>query len=154
MEVKIQRAKKEHVKDCLACAKNSKLWDAYYKSNPLAEDNIKKAIIKKQIYVALNKNNNCIGFMGIINNGCFSKFSYLSALAIKKRYRSKGIGKQLIHKFEEIGFQKADRVFILVSDFNKKAQTFYKGLGYKKVGRIPDLFKSGISEHLVVKYKI
>ena len=62
--------------------------------------------------------------------------------------------KQLIHKFEEIGFQKADRVFILVSDFNIKAQTFYKGLGYKKVGKIPNLFKNGISEHLVVKYKI
>lgn len=154
MEVKIQIAKKENVKDCLACAKHSELWDAYYESNPLAVNNIEKAINKKQIYIALNKNDNCIGFMGIINNGCFSKFSYLSTLAVKKRYRSKGIGKQLIHKFEEIGFRKADRVFILVSDFNKKAQTFYKRLGYKKVGKIPDLFKSGISEHLVVKYKI
>jgi ribosomal protein S18 acetylase RimI-like enzyme len=154
MEIKIQMAKKGHVKDCLACAKNSELWDAYYESNPSTMNDIKKAINKKQIYIALNKNDNSIGFMGIINNGCFSKFSYLSALAVKKRYRSKGIGKQLIQKFEEIGFRKADRVFILVSDFNKKAQTFYKRLGYKKVGKISDLFKSGISEHLLIKYKI
>ena len=154
MEIKIQLAKKEHAQDCLSCIKNSELWDAYYESNPLAENNIKVAIIKKQIYVALNRNKNCIGFMGIVHNGCFNRFSYLATLAVKKRYRRKGIGKQLIHKFEEIGFQIADRVFILVSDFNKRAQTFYKGLGYKKVGEIPDLFKRGISEHLIVKYKI
>jgi ribosomal protein S18 acetylase RimI-like enzyme len=154
MEIKIQTAKKEHIKDCLDCAKHSELWEAYYKSNPLVEDNFKKAIIKKQISIALNKNDNCVGFMGIINNGCFGKFSYLSVLAVKKRYRSKGVGKQLINKLEEIGFKKADRVFILVSDFNKKAQSFYKRLGYKKVGKISDLFKNGISEHLVVKYKI
>lgn len=93
MEIKIQTAKKEHVQDCIDCAKHSDLWEAYYKSNPLVENNIKKAITKKQIYVALNKNDNCIGFMGIINNGCFNEFSYLSALAIKRRYRRKGIGK-------------------------------------------------------------
>jgi len=154
MEIKLKTAKKEHVQDCIDCAKHSNLWEAYYKSNPLVENNIKKAITKKQIYVALNKNDNCIGFMGIIHNGCFGEFSYLSALAIKRRYRSKGIGKQLIHRFEDIGFQKADKVFILVSDFNKEAHKFYKGLGYKKVGNIPDLFKKGISEHLLIKYKI
>jgi len=154
MKIKILRAKKEHAQDCIGCVKHSELWDAYYKSNPLVEDSIIKVINKRQIYVALNKNDNCIGFMGIINNGCFGRFSYLAILAIKKRYRSKGIGKQLIQKFEDTGFQKADRVFILVSDFNKKAQTFYKRLGYKKVGNIPDLFKKGISENILVKYKI
>ncbi len=45
-------------------------------------------------------------------------------------------------------------MFLLVSDFNKKAELLYGKLGYKKVGKIPDLFKSGVSEHVLVKYKI
>ena len=154
MEIKIQFARKEQVRDCLLCIKHSELWDTYFKSNTSAENNIKEMITKKQIYVALNKNDKCIGFMGVINNGCFRKFSYLSLIAVKKRYRRKGIGKELINKFEEIGFKKADRAFLLVSDFNKKAQLLYKKLDYKKVGKIPDLFKIGVSEHLLVKYKI
>ena len=154
MEIKIQFARKEQVRDCLLCIKHSELWDTYFKSNPSAENNIKEMITKKQIYVALNKNDKCIGFMGVINNGCFRKFSYLSLIAVKKRYRGKGIGKELINKFEEIGFKKANRVFLLVSNFNKKAQLLYKKLDYKKVGKIPDLFKIGVSEHLLVKYKI
>lgn len=154
MEIKIQFARKEQVRDCLLCIKHSELWDTYFKSNTSAENDIKEMITKKQIYVALNKNDKCIGFMGVINNGCFRKFSYLSLIAVKKRYRRKGIGKELINKFEEIGFKKANRVFLLVSNFNKKAQLLYKILGYKKVGIIPNLFKIGISEHLLVKYKI
>ncbi|MGD9008182.1 MAG: GNAT family N-acetyltransferase [Desulfobacteraceae bacterium] len=152
MEIRIQLAKKNHVGDCLSCVKHSVLWETYFKSNPTIENEIRKMIIGKQIYIALNKANQCIGFMGIINNGCFRKFTYLSLIAVKKEYRSNGIGKVLISKFEEIGFEKANRVFLLVSDFNKKAQSFYKKLGYKKVGKIPDMFKTGVSENILVKY--
>jgi ribosomal protein S18 acetylase RimI-like enzyme len=110
-------------------------------------------ISKKQVYVATNKNDKCIGFMAVINNGCFHKFSYLAILAVMKRYRNKGVGEALVNKFETIGFKRADTVFILVSDFNKTAQKFYRKLGYKKIGNIPDLYKKGISEILLVKYK-
>jgi len=154
METKIQIAKKGQAHDCLACVKNSDLWNTYFKNNPAHETALEELISKKQVYITKNKNDNCIGFMGVINKGCFGKFPYLSILAVKKRYRNKGIGEALVNKFEDIGFKKADRVFILVSDFNKQAQKFYRKLGYKKVGNIPDLFKNGISENLLVKYKI
>ena len=154
MKIKIQLAKKEYIQDCLNCIKNSELWDTYYKSNPLAEDNIRQSIAEKQIYVALNSKNKCTGFMGIINNGCFGVFSYLSIIAVLKRYRNNGIGKQLISKFEEMGFKNANRVFVLVGDYNKRAQKFYKNLGYKKVGKIPNIFKNGVSELILIKYKI
>ena len=154
MEIKIQIAKKGQATDCLLCVKNSDLWDAYFKNNTTHEATLEEMISKKQVYVATNKNDKCIGFMGVINNGCFDKFPYLATLAVRKRYRNKGIGETLVNKFENIGFEKADRVFILVSDFNKQAQKFYRKLGYKKVGNIPDLFKNGISENLLVKYRI
>lgn len=154
MQIKIELAKKGQARDCLSCVKQSELWEAYFKSNATAEDDIEEMISKEQIYIALNQDNECIGFMVIIHNGCFRRFSYLSLIAVEKDYRSKGIGKQLLKKFEETGFEQADRVFLLVSDFNKKAQLLYRKSGYKKVGKIPDLFKKGVSEHLLVKYKI
>lgn len=151
MDIRIQIAEKDHVGDCLSCVEHSQLWETYFQSNPTIENEIRKMIISKQIYIALNEANQCIGFMGVINNGCFGKFTYLSVIAVKKEYRSKGIGKALIGKFEEIGFEKANRVFLLVSDFNKKAQLFYKKLGYEKVGKIPDLFKKSVSENILAK---
>jgi ribosomal protein S18 acetylase RimI-like enzyme len=154
MQIKIQLAEKGQAHDCLSCVKQSELWEAYFKSNATAVDDIEKMIGNKQIYVALNQNNQCIGFMGIIHNGCFGKFSYLSLIAVESGYRSKGVGKQLLKKFEETGFKQADRVFLLVSDFNKKAQLLYRKSGYENVGKIPDLFKKGVSEHVLVKYEI
>jgi ribosomal protein S18 acetylase RimI-like enzyme len=154
MEMKIQTVKKGQAHDCLLCVKSSDLWDAYFKSNPSHESTIEDAISKNQVCVAINKNEKCVGFMEIIKNGCFRKFSYLSLIAVKKRYRNKGVGKALVNKFETIGFKNADRVFILVSAFNKTAQKFYRKLGYKKVGNIPDLYKNGVSENLLVKYRI
>jgi ribosomal protein S18 acetylase RimI-like enzyme len=154
MKIKIQFAKKDQARDCLLCIKHSELWDTYFKSSATAENDINEMIVKKQIYVALSKNEKCIGFMGVINNGCFRKFSYLSLIAVKKRYRGKGIGRELINKFEDIGFKKADKVFLLVSEFNKKAQLLYRKLGYKKVGIIPDIFKMSVSENILIKYKI
>ncbi len=153
MEIRIQRAEKDHVGDCLSCVEHSELWETYFQSNPAIENEIRKMIVSKQIYIALDKAKQCTGFMGVVNNGCFRKFTYLSVIAVKRDDRGKGIGTALIRKFEEIGFEKANRVFLLVSDFNKKAQTFYKKLGYKKVGEIPDLFKPGICENIMVKYE-
>ena len=154
MEIIIQIAKKGQARDCLLCVKNSDLWDAYFKNNPTQESALEKMISEKQVYVVTNKTDQCIGFMGVINNGCFQNYSYLATLAVKKGHRNKGIGEALVNKFEKMGFKKADKVFILVSDFNKQAQKFYRKLGYKKVGNIPDLFKKGISENLLVKYRI
>ena len=153
MEIKIERAKRDQAHDCLLCIKHSVLWDTYFKSSTTAENDLKGMIAKKQIYVALNKNDTCIGFMGVLNNGCLRKFTYLSLIAVKKRYRSKGIGQALINQFEVLGFKKADKVFLLVSEFNKKAQLLYGKLGYKKVGKIPDLFKKGVAEIILIKYQ-
>ncbi len=155
MKIKIQFAEKGQARDCLFCVKHSELWETYFKSNAAAiENDIEEMISKKQVYVALNKDNECIGFMGVIHNGCFRKFSYLALIAVESSYRNKGVGKELIQRFEEIGFKQTDRVFLLVGDFNKKAQLLYRRLGYKKVGEIPDLFKRGISEYVLVKYGI
>jgi ribosomal protein S18 acetylase RimI-like enzyme len=153
MEIKLKLAKKKHLQDCLNCIKKSTLWDTYFEPNPMAKNNILMSIKQKQTFIALNKRKKCIGILGAIHNGCFSNFSYLSILAVKKKYRSRGIGKHLIGEFEKVGFEKANRVFLLVGEYNKRAQNFYRNLKYKKVGNIPSLFKDGVSEQLWIKYQ-
>jgi ribosomal protein S18 acetylase RimI-like enzyme len=153
MEINIQLAQKGQARECLLCVKDSDLWDEYFKTDSSHELILEEMISEKQIYVVPNKAGRCIGFMGVINNGCFRIFSYLAILAVKREYRNKGIGKALVDKFEDIGFKREEKVFILVSDFNQSAQKFYQKLGYKRVGNIPDLYKIGVSENLLVKYK-
>ena len=153
MNVQIRIARKNEIDDCLNCIKHSDLWNAYFKSNQNAEKVIKNRIKSKQIYVAINKNGKCIGVMGILDSGCFGKFPYLSILAVKRKYRGRGVGKILLGKFEEIGLENSNTIFLLVSDFNKKAKKLYKKIGYKKVGDIPNLFKNGVAESLLMKQK-
>lgn len=153
MRIKIKLAKRRQTRDCLNCVKHSDLWEEYFKYHENAELAIRKRIKEKQIYVATSKNGRCVGFIGVIEEGCFGKFTYLSLIAVKRKHRGKGIGKKLLYKFEEIGFKKADTIFLLVSDFNKKAKSLYKKIGYKEVGSIPDLFKKEISESILMKQK-
>lgn len=152
MIVSIKKARIKDAASCLECVKHSLLWDAYYKDSS-SLDSLIKAIRRKEIYVALNKNDKCIGFMGVIPKGGFGEFSYLSILAVKKRYRNKNVGKLLLDRFETLAFKNNDRAFVLCSDFNKKAQKFYKKHKYDECGKIPNLFKTGIAELIFVKVK-
>lgn len=149
--MEIRKAVLEDTGACLECVKDSLLWDAYFDADTsitLIEDEIRK----NRVHVAINGDNRCIGFMGIMVDGCFGKFSYLSILSVHEAYRNCGVGKELLHFFEHEGFEKENRVFVLCSDFNEKGQRFYKKNGYIECGKIPDLFKPGITEHLFVKY--
>ncbi len=151
MQMDIRLAEAGQARDCLSCVRHSRLWQEYFESDAAAEDDLREMILNKQIHVALRQKE-CIGFMGVVNKGCFRKFSYLSLIAVKNGYRGQGVGTALLAHFEKIGFEKADRVFLLVSDFNKNAQSLYRKLGYRQVGTIPDLFKQGVSENVLVKY--
>ncbi len=152
MKVLIKKAKIKDAESCLDCIKHSLLWNAYYKDSS-ALDLVIDAIRRKEIYVALNKNENCIGFMGIVPKGGFGQFPFLSILAVKKRYRNKNIGKQLLDTFETLAFKGNDCSFVLCSDFNKEAQKFYKKHKYIECGKIPGLFKPGITELIYIKHK-
>lgn len=152
MDIAIKKARVKDVDECLNCIKNSSLWDAYFANNR-NPNMMKEAIKRKEIFGAYNKNDICIGIMGVVEKGCFGSFNYLSLLSVKSRYRNKGIGKMFLNKFEQNGFTNSDRVFVLCSDFNKDAQRFYMKNGYQECGKIRSLFKIGIDEHMFVKYK-
>jgi ribosomal protein S18 acetylase RimI-like enzyme len=45
----------------------------------------------------------------------------------------------------------ADKVFLVVADYNPDAKRFYERNGYQQVGKIPDLYRPGVTEYLMVK---
>ena len=93
----------------------------------------------------------CVGFTYIIPKGAFHSFPYLHIIAVKEEYRNKGIGKALLDYSEKIAYEMADRFFLVVGDYNPDAKRFYERNGYQQVGGIPNLYRPGITEYLMVK---
>ena len=67
--------------------------------------------------------------------------------------RKQGIGKKLLSFVEEIAFKDWPKLFLTVSDFNKRAKKLYQEIGFEEVGFVPDLFKDGVAEHVMVKVR-
>jgi len=52
---------------------------------------------------------------------------------------------------EERILRQSPNVFLCVSSFNHRAQTFYERLGYQRVGELPDFLVQGQAEILMRK---
>ncbi len=148
----IKKANADDTLSCLECVKNSQLWDAYFRDEDSISE-IEEEIRKNRVTVAVNNDDQCVGIMSVVDGGCFGTFPYLALLSVHSKYRSSGIGKSLLEFYEKEGFAKANRVFLLCSDFNVRGRLFYQNNGYEECGQISNLYKEGITEHLFVKYK-
>jgi len=104
-----------------------------------------------EVFVAVDPQNHCLGFIRVALRGAFCRFPYLMLIAVNEACRGQGVGNRLLSFFEEIGFGEADRIFLLVSHFNTGARRLYELLGYKSVGVLPDLVIKGVDEILMMK---
>lgn len=151
MNIKIEKGKLLYLSDCKEALLDSELGRKYFN-----EDSGEKAILEgleqETLYVAII-DNECASFAFYIPNGIFHSFPYFHLIAIKDKYRSKGIGKKLIYFLETLAFTNKDKVFFVVADFNPDAKRLYEKLGYKQVGEIPNLYRNGINEYLMMKEK-
>ena len=76
---------------------------------------------------------------------------YIKTIAVSAEFRSSGVGKALIDFSENLFRNEAKHIFLCVSSFNKRAQSFYVRLGYEKVGELKDYIINGESEILMHK---
>lgn len=76
---------------------------------------------------------------------------YIQTICVLPTWRGKGIGTRLLTFAEERIFREFPNVFLFVSSFNDAAQKFYAGLGYQKVGDVPDYVVKSHSEYLMRK---
>lgn len=82
-----------------------------------------------------------IGYLGVKNIRIFRKVSYLG-LVFDPNFVSKGYGTDALGKFLEYYFteMKMKRMYLEVSEFNKRAYRLYENMGFKPDGYYLDLF--------------
>jgi ribosomal protein S18 acetylase RimI-like enzyme len=153
LELSVVKGTLQYLEACAEALFDSEIGAVYFSPKERALAFLRDGLTNGEIYVALDANGDCLGYIWFTLDGAFSRFPYVRNIAIKKEHRGKGIGKQLLSFFEEKGFNTTTRVFLLVSNFNTKAQKFYRKMGYQEVGRIPDLVRQGVTEHIMMKRK-
>lgn len=152
MDISIEKGRSEYLNDCEQALVNSELGCTYFSNEGSAKKAILEGLEQGTLYVALI-NDICAGFIWYLPKGAFHSFPYLHIISVKETYRSKGIGKKLMDFVEELAFVNADKIFLVVADFNPEAKRFYDKMGYRQVGEIPSLYRKGITEYLMMKEK-
>jgi len=148
--IQIVKSSMDYLEDCVDAIKKSTLGDRYFSGDGSARKAVLEGINQEYFYVAL-ADNECVGFFYIIPEGAFHSFPYLHLIAIKESYRGRGIGSALLLHAEKIAFQMSDKMFLVVADFNPDGKRFYESNGFRQVGVIPNLYRSGITEYLMMK---
>ena len=151
MKFAITKAQKINLEDCTIALLNSKLGQEYFVSEERAKSALEEGITKGELFVAVAEGGECLGFIWFILGGAFHSYPYLHIIAVKEKYRGQGIGTKLLSFFEETVFTDNAKVFLVVADFNPDAKRLYQKLGYKQVGILPNLYKDGVTEYLMMK---
>ena len=153
MEITIVKGSLDYINDCEEALANSELGIRYFSKEGSARKALEDGFAKEEIYIAIDINHNCKGFIWFILDGIFHSFPYLHIIAVKKESRKQGIGKKLLKYFEDICFKDHTKLFLVVADFNPDAKVLYEKIGYIEVGVIPSLYRKGITEHLMMKLR-
>jgi ribosomal protein S18 acetylase RimI-like enzyme len=154
LKITISKATKIHLGDCKLALLHSKLGEEYFVSEQKTLAALTEGITKEEMFVAVNERGECLGFIWFIPGGAFHSFPYLHIIAVRKEFRGQGIGKKLLSFFEEAVFPDCSKVFLVVADFNPDAKRLYESLGYQQVGVLPNLYKEGTTEYLMMKQRI
>ena len=154
MDINIRLADTQHIESCVNILQNSDLGKAYFCDYEKATNMLTYAVGQKNVDVAFDETENCVGFIYYITNGVFGSYPYLHIVAVKEGYRCYGIGRQLMNYFEDNASDSpSTKFFLTVDDFNPRAKKLYENLGYQCVGELPDFYKKGINCYLMMKRK-
>ena len=107
-------------------------------------------IVLKQTYVCIDAGR-VAGFIIFTPEPVFARGGYLRAIGVAPDIRRQGIGKKLMAFAEAKTAQRSQNFYLCVSSFNRKAQSFYKTIGYRKVGALPGLILPKATEFIYWK---
>ncbi len=107
-----------------------------------------RSYIKSYVYTVDRR---AVGFIVFTPNPVFARGGYLRAIGVAPGMRRQGIGKKLMAFAEKTTARHSPNFYLCVSSFNRRAQAFYKALGYIRVGKIPGLIIPGSSEYIFWK---
>lgn len=163
--VKVRRMQAQDVDVCARIVAGDPLWQRYgvtvagarrsfmtalAGARPHRPDGRASAGRSGEIAVAVD-DRRVLGFIWFRVEGTFHHSGYVRWIAVARESRSRGVGERLMRHAERRIFRDGPNVFLTVSDFNTRAQAFYRRLGYRRVGAIADYVVPGITEYLYRK---
>ena len=125
--LKIRQAKEN---DCKSCYELSKVEELKKASGAyMAFSDFKDFAKCHQIFFVAEDGKEIVGYL--YGEKAAGDAALLWLLVVKPEYRSKGIGKKLIEKFEqECKKRKLYEIILYAPRFNKRTHKFYENLGY------------------------
>ena len=153
MEITIVKGSIDYINDCEEALINSELGKRYFSEKESGRKALEDGFNKGEIYVALDNHDSCKGFIWLIVNGMFHSFPYIHIISVKEEDRNQGVGKALLEFAEKSSFKDYSKLFLVVADFNPEAKRLYEKIGYSEIGYIPNLYREGITECLMMKIR-
>lgn len=143
--IRIVPMKRTHIQACNDVTATSEPWKT------LKEHlEFRHYIALKQAYVCTDAGR-VAGFIIFTPEAVFARGGYLRAIAVAPDFRRGGIGKIMMSFAEAKTVRRSHNFYLCVSSFNRSAQSFYKSIGYRKVGKLPGLLRPGVSEYIYWK---
>lgn len=157
--VTVRRMRAEDVEVCARIVAADPLWRRYGVTLPGARRSFRRALAAQRGRVAAGtaelavacEDRRVVGFVWFRVEGTFHHSGYVRWIAVAPAARGRGIGERLMRHAEERIFRVGPNVFLTVSDFNTRAQAFYRRLGYARVGALTDYVVPGVTEWLYRK---
>ncbi len=150
--ITIIKADASHLVPCAAILADSDIGRVYFGTVQDIEETLRVGMESEEIYVAMS-GGCCLGFFWFVYRGAFHSYPYLHMIAVDEASRGKGVGTKLLDCYEKLVLSEHSKTFLLVADFNPRAKKLYESRGWMQVGAIPGLYKPGVTEHLMVKFR-
>ena len=136
---------------CAALMAATPLWQRYGVSQRGAAATLLKALDDGGQCIVALEGAAVAGFVLYYPRGAFARSGYIRLIGVAPDRQSHGIGDELMAAAEAVIGAVSGDVFLLVSDFNTRAQAFYRRRGYAQVAALPDYVIPGVSELLFWK---
>lgn len=111
-------------------------WLSYRVDRPAWERILSAVPGDEEALVALDDDDQIIGYVQFSYRGAFSLSGYIRTLAVAPGRHGSGLGRRLLTHVEDLIFARGPNVFLLCSASNEQAQAFYRAVGYEPVGRL------------------
>jgi len=97
----------------------------------ISDNMLKRKIESKEIYI-VQEGNEIIGWLRY--NLFWDNVPFMNMLFLLDEYRQKGIGRKLVHYWEEKMKEQGYKNILTSTQSNEEGQHFYRKLGYTEIG--------------------
>jgi ribosomal-protein-alanine N-acetyltransferase len=144
-EIKIGYMKRRDIPACDEIVAVSEPWKTLHERVDFSS-----SIGLKQAYIC-SADDTPVGFVIFAPGPVFARGGYLRAIGVAPDQRGRGLGRKLMTFAETTTARQAPNLYLCVSSFNRRAQAFYRSLGYERAGKLPDLIAPGVAEYIYWK---